>query len=161
MSPTYTLYHGTFIQLPRHVTSNTKPSLEINTGVLWVSNSDGRIQGFDWSVDIDSDSEDEGEKGLNAFLQDKGWTVWREGVEEQGAETVKIVQGGRKGRNGFFFPGFIGMFLVVWIERRDQAKSDDSRYTYSCVSISERRHIWLIYITRLAKKIYLPHGEIL
>jgi guanine deaminase len=117
MSPTYTLYHGTFIQLPRHIATETKPSLEINTGVLWVSNCDGRIQGFDWSVTLDS--ADEGEKGLNAFVQTKGWTVWRDGVDPtEGRETVSIIQGGRKGRNGFFFPGFIGIFLCVKCEEK-------------------------------------------
>lgn len=104
------MYHGTFIQLPRHIAPDTKPSLEINNGVLWVSNCDGRIQGFDWNVALDSDSDNEGQKGLNAFVQEKGWAVWRDGVDDaKDGETVTIVQGGRKGRNGFFFPGFIGM----------------------------------------------------
>lgn len=103
MSPTYTLYHGTFIQLPRQIKTE-KPCLEINTGVLWVANQDGRIRGFDWSVDL----AEEGEGVLEAFLKRKGWTVWRDGVDEKPGEmTVVIVQGGRKGRNGFFFPGFI------------------------------------------------------
>jgi guanine deaminase len=114
MSPTYTLYHGTFIQLPRHIIpTETKPHLEINTGVLWVSNADGKIQGFDWSVNLDSEDD---EQQLNGFVRRKGWTVWRDGGgggsvdEKEGDETVTIVRGGRKGRNGFFFPGFIGMF---------------------------------------------------
>ena len=108
MSPTYTLYHGTFIQLPRQIKTE-KPCLEINTGVLWVANQDGRIRGFDWSVDL----AEEGEGVLEAFLKRKGWTVWRDGVDETpGEETVVIVRGGRKGRNGFFFPGFIGMFFL-------------------------------------------------
>ncbi|EEA19821.1 hypothetical protein TMatcc_009962 [Talaromyces marneffei ATCC 18224] len=108
MAPTYTLYHGTFIQLPRQIVpTHPKPSLEINTGVLWVSNCDGKIQGFDWSVGLDS--EDGDEESLSAFVHSKGWTVWKDGAVDAkaGAETVSIVQGGRKGRNGFFFPGFI------------------------------------------------------
>lgn len=115
MSPTYTLYYGTFIQLPRYLRQDTKPCLEINTGVLWVSNCDGRIQGFDWAVGLASATEDEKERELAGFVQRKGWTVWRDGADDdddatEGEETVRIVQGGRKGKNGFFFPGFIGMF---------------------------------------------------
>jgi guanine deaminase len=43
--------------------------------------------------------------------------VWRDGVdgnEGEGGKTVRIIQGGREGRNGFFFPGFIGMFLIIY-----------------------------------------------
>ncbi|EED14231.1 chlorohydrolase family protein [Talaromyces stipitatus ATCC 10500] len=102
MAPTYTLYHGTFIQLPRHIPIDTKPSLGINTGVLWVSNRDGKIDGFDWSVNPDL------EEALDLFVKSKGWSVWRDGVDaKDGVETVVIVKGGRDGRNGFFFPGFI------------------------------------------------------
>lgn len=103
MPPTYTLYHGTFIQLPRHIPTGTKPSLEINTGVLWVSNEDGKIDGFDWSLNLDSD------EALSSFVQGKGWTIWSDGDAEEGKDTVVVVKGGREGRNGFFFPGFIGM----------------------------------------------------
>jgi guanine deaminase len=115
MAPTYTLYHGTFIQLPRSAPpSGTKHDLSINTGALWVSNADGRIKGFDWSVGIVTAEE------LNAFVQTKGWTIIPEGTvmngtttTEGGKETVTIVAGGRKGRNGFFFPGFIGEDISI------------------------------------------------
>lgn len=120
MASTYTLYHGTFIQLPRHLpvqqasdTQIPKLSLKINTGVLWVSNADGKIQGFDWSVSVAED-----EKDLNAFVEKKGWTILNQDQNEDAErETVVIVKGGRKGRNGFFFPGFIGMFSFYCILR--------------------------------------------
>lgn len=77
-----------------------------------MSNADGKIQGFDWSVNLDSEDD---EQQLNGFVRRKGWTVRTDGggssVDgKEGDETVTIVTGGRKGRNGFFFPGFIGMF---------------------------------------------------
>ena len=127
MSPTYTLYQGTFIQLPRHLRQDTKPCLEINTGVLWVSNCDGRIRGFDWSVALENfEGEGEREKGLEMFVRGKGWAVWSDDAADddddaiEGKETVRIVQGGRKGRNGFFFPGFIGMSLIIEPERESE-----------------------------------------
>jgi guanine deaminase len=70
--------------------------------------------------DSEDDDEDEREKGLVVFVQRKGWTVWRDDDDDdvsvdaiEGEETVRIVRGGRKGRNSFFFPGFIGLFLIV------------------------------------------------
>lgn len=123
MAPTYTLYHGRFIQLPRQQ-PETKPSLDINTGVLWVLNADGRIQGFDWSVpfndSVNADAEVDGDHddtALSAFVQRQGWTIVENGDDagnnDDGSgekETVVVVKGGRKGRNAFFFPGFIGLF---------------------------------------------------
>lgn len=116
MAPTYTLYHGTFIQLPRSVPpSGTKDiALSINRGVLWVANADGRIKGFDWSVGT------EDEVALTDFVRRKGWTIIpeREALTngataiEDAKETVTVVAGGRQGRNGFFFPGFIGILSL-------------------------------------------------
>ncbi|KAH8689891.1 chlorohydrolase family protein [Talaromyces proteolyticus] len=109
MAPTYTLYHGTFIQLPRLVRpSGERYTLETNTGALWVLNESGRIEGFDWSVGSD-------EYGLNKIVEKNGWIVVPEGTATNGTTypdgnenpTVVIIRGGREGRNGFFFPGFI------------------------------------------------------
>lgn len=120
MSPTYTLYHGRFIQLPRqqHSQPAAKPSLDIKTGVLWVSNADGTIHGFDWSIPFHDDLGGDGgqeDTALNAFVQGKGWTVVANGSDAKGVEgeTVEIVRVARKGKNSFFFPGFIGWFYTL------------------------------------------------
>ena len=90
-----------------------------------MSNCDGRIRGFDWSVALeDFEGEGEREKGLEMFVRGKGWAVWSDDAADddaiEGEETVRIVQGGRKGRNGFFFPGFIGMSLIIEPERESE-----------------------------------------
>ena len=97
-----TVYRGTFIHLPRIADhSTTKPQLVRHSGALWVSSQDGRIKGFDWSVQDDSSFRD--------LLSRNGWTdveAHTNGV--QGPKTnVKIVTA-REDRNEFFFPGFIG-----------------------------------------------------
>ncbi|CAK46453.1 uncharacterized protein An14g01140, partial [Aspergillus niger] len=66
MSPKYTLFVGTFIQLPRFK-SEEGHQLAITRGALWVSTADGTIEGFDWSIANDRD--------LKRFLRHKGWTV--------------------------------------------------------------------------------------
>lgn len=120
--PTYTLYHGTFIQLPRHISKEAPPEFEINTGVLWVLNQTGKIDGFDWNVTLGS-SAGEDETVLKTFVQSKGWTLWEDedGIDSS-KETVRIVRGSQGQNNGFFFPGFIGMFcsigMVIQVERR-------------------------------------------
>lgn len=81
-----TLFFGTFVDLPR-LRSGRKHELSINHGVLWVSVSTGRIEGFDWSVD----SEEE----LQSFVRKNGWV------------DTQIVRS-REDQNEFFFPGFIG-----------------------------------------------------
>jgi hypothetical protein len=95
-APTYTLFLGTFIHLPRKPTgvesdAEWRPALEINHGALWVSNSDGKIAGFDWSFSpADGDVKALTEKlGLSGKVTD--------------------VVHAREERNEFFFPGFIGM----------------------------------------------------
>jgi hypothetical protein len=136
MAPTYTLYYGRFIQLPRQQV--TKPSLDINTGVLWVSNADGTIQGFDWSVPVsDDDAEGEG-AALSAFVQEKGWTVVENGSDDGPAdkETVVIVKGGRKGGNSFFFPGFIGQsFSSFYFFFGPVTCLTSDRYAHPCFTV--------------------------
>ncbi|OJJ50610.1 hypothetical protein ASPZODRAFT_162566 [Penicilliopsis zonata CBS 506.65] len=125
MAPAYTVFYGTFIDLPRSITEE-KLALDINHGTLWVSSVDGRIKGFDWTV--------HSEKELEAFLQKEGWVEevenMQNGVGPQ--EKVKIVRA-REDQNEFFFPGFIdthihapqypnsGLFgsstLLDWLER--------------------------------------------
>ncbi|KAL1856156.1 hypothetical protein Plec18170_004025 [Paecilomyces lecythidis] len=102
MSPVYTIFYGTFIQLPRApASSEPKHVLDINHGALWVSNKSGRIEGFDWSVTT--------EGKLCDLLSDKGWvTISGDGEEEAiGEKTVVKVVKANESRNGFFFPGFI------------------------------------------------------
>ncbi|CRG88683.1 chlorohydrolase family protein [Talaromyces islandicus] len=106
MGATYTLYHGTFIQLPRHVSPDGKHTLEINTGALWVLNQSGRIEGSDWTVG--SDDED----ALHRLIERNGWTIVGSsqvnGSADPKKQTVTVVKGGAgRERNGFFFPGFI------------------------------------------------------
>lgn len=94
MIPTYTLFFGTFIHLPRNTTANEPHILDINHGVLWISTADGKIHGYDWDVRSEDD--------LRRFLSTKKWTNEK--------DTVKIIRA-REDRNEFFFPGFIGMSL--------------------------------------------------
>lgn len=92
-TPTYTLFHGTFIRLPRQTSLNGPHTLEINHGVLWVSTDDGKIRGYNWDVRSEDD--------LREFLESRKW-----------GNEVKVVHA-REERNEFFFPGFIGMPLPV------------------------------------------------
>lgn len=100
----YTVYYGAFLQLPRMPNVPATPSsppkyqLTVNHGALWVSSTSGRIEGYDWQV--------RDEKGLDELLEKKGWTLDGENVPEG---FVKIVKS-RDSRNGFFFPGFVGLF---------------------------------------------------
>ncbi|KAF3898472.1 Guanine deaminase [Trichophyton interdigitale] len=102
----FTLYQGTFIQLPREptapATSTTAPAYEllVNNGVVWVDNSDGRIAGFDWAVS--------GQEGLDELAANMGWTlVYNDNEVESTQATVVRVIRSRAEKNGFFFPGFI------------------------------------------------------
>lgn len=121
MVATYTLYHGTFIQLPRQASSpDGKHTLEINSGALWVLNESGRIEGFDWDVGSDD------ENALHSLIERNGWTITRatttttmevNGSTDSTKQTVTIVNGRGAGRarNGFFFPGFIGKCYAVYL----------------------------------------------
>lgn len=103
----FTLYQGTFIQLPREPTapasSRTAPvyELQVNDGVVWVDNSDGRIAGFDWAV--------RGQEELDKLAASMGWKLAYNDneVESTQATVVRVVRS-RAEKNGFFFPGFIG-----------------------------------------------------
>ncbi|PGH23037.1 guanine deaminase [Polytolypa hystricis UAMH7299] len=109
-SPSLIVFHGTFIHLPRlpaePATPSTPPKhvLEIRRGALWVRTVDGRIEGFEWGV--------EGEEELGALMGRMGWREeGRQGDnddDDNDTEGVRVrIVRGRKGRNGFFFPGFV------------------------------------------------------
>lgn len=85
-----TLFFGTFVDLPR-LNSGRKHELSINHGVLWMAASTGRVEGFDWSVDS--------EEKLQSLVRKNGWA------------DVQIVRA-REDQNEFFFPGFIGTWLI-------------------------------------------------
>jgi guanine deaminase len=105
----YTIYRGTFIQLPRLLESGAQSKLEFvcNQGALWVSAEDGRIKGFDWQV--------RGEDGFRALMRRMGWVDvdvdvdgFTNGDGGNGSFVkVKVVTAVEE-RNEFFFPGFIG-----------------------------------------------------
>ncbi|KAF3480962.1 chlorohydrolase family protein [Arthroderma uncinatum] len=104
----YTLYLGTFIQLPREPATPATPTsgptyiLSINDGAVWVDSSDGRIAGSKWDVG--------GEKELNEWAESMGWKLVYDDKEAQDcASTVQRVRviRARQDKNGFFFPGFI------------------------------------------------------
>lgn len=137
-SHAYTLFCGTFIDLPRNPhepatpTSPPKHKLAVNRGAVWVSMRDGRIKGIDLRV--------KDEEALTQLVGRMGWTeVGEEGregeeMEREGGkrEYVKIVRA-REERNEFFFPGFVdahihapqypnsGVFgnstLLEWLEK--------------------------------------------
>ncbi|BCR99121.1 chlorohydrolase family protein [Aspergillus luchuensis] len=99
MSPKYTLFVGTFIQLPRFK-SDEGHKLAITRGALWVSTADGTIEGFDWSIANDRD--------LKRLLRHKGWTVVDDKNGHKGKHGVKVtLVVAREEENEFFFPGFI------------------------------------------------------
>lgn len=111
----YTLYVGTFIQLPREAdtpaTSTSPPiyKLSVREGALWVDTLDGRIAGSNWDVKNEDD--------LNRLAESMGW-ILTESQNEAGENgllgrkrkmgtRVSVIRA-RKEHNGFFFPGFIG-----------------------------------------------------
>lgn len=104
----YTVYRGTFIQLPRQLGSSSQQKLELvcNSGALWVSSADGRIKGFDW--------QGSGECVLRKLMHRMGWVDVDASSNGDGGDgssvkvKVKIVTA-REERNEFFFPGFIGI----------------------------------------------------
>jgi guanine deaminase len=105
MGYAFTVYRGTFIQSNR-LDSGSKPELSRSRGALWVSVSDGRIQGWDWQA---SD-----ENGFAELMSRNGW-VDIDAVKAHGQVNghdskigVKIVIASEE-QNEFFFPGFIGM----------------------------------------------------
>lgn len=95
----YTVYRGTFIQLPRLTSTTSKPELARTEGALWVG-SDGRIQGYDWTVKDDA--------SFKSFLSSHGWADADASSGNSKATKVKVVKSNND-RNEFFFPGFIGM----------------------------------------------------
>ncbi|RAH51097.1 chlorohydrolase family protein [Aspergillus brunneoviolaceus CBS 621.78] len=96
VSPMYTLYVGTFIQLPRTSSPDDRHELAITRGALWVSAADGKIKGFDWSVASESD--------LQTLLKRHGWVL--AGAGSRSCVRVELVRA-REDQNEFFFPGFI------------------------------------------------------
>ncbi|KAI1974403.1 hypothetical protein LOZ55_005017 [Ophidiomyces ophidiicola] len=96
-----TIYHGTFIHLPRmpdiEATPESAPKyhLIVNHGALWVNTSSGRIEGFDWNVN--------GDKELDVLIEKHGWKV----TENENAENSVNIIKSRDAKNGFFFPGFV------------------------------------------------------
>ncbi|KAF9883931.1 hypothetical protein FE257_002674 [Aspergillus nanangensis] len=123
-APTYTVFYGTFIDLPK-TPSDDKHVLSIRHGALWVSTTDGRIQGADWTISSDA--------ALTAFLRKKGWISHSDSKSgATAATTVKIIHA-KEDKSEFFFPGFIdthihapqhpntGLFgsttLLSWLEK--------------------------------------------
>ncbi|RAH64196.1 chlorohydrolase family protein [Aspergillus aculeatinus CBS 121060] len=96
VSPMYTLYVGTFIQLPRTSSPDGRHELAITRGALWVSAADGKIKGFDWSVASESD--------LQTLLKRHGWVL--AGAGSRSCVRVQLVRA-REELNEFFFPGFV------------------------------------------------------
>ncbi|KAJ5667834.1 uncharacterized protein N7477_006404 [Penicillium maclennaniae] len=97
----YTIYRGTFIQLPRG-DSSRKPELVRNQGALWVSSADGRIKGIDWQAQDDAKFQE--------LMRRHGWvdvdTATNGNDANDSTVNVKIVTTSEE-RNEFFFPGFI------------------------------------------------------
>lgn len=105
MAPTYNVFFGTFVQLPR-ISAAGKCALAITKGALWVSTTDGKIKGFDWNVRNEDD--------LMSLVRTKQWSVVEDENVPNGVgahEKVRIFRACEE-RNEFFFPGFIGKSLV-------------------------------------------------
>lgn len=122
-------------------------------GALWVSSSDGRIEGFEWGF--------ESEEGLQELLGRKGWADVDEiAGNGDGEKGVRIVRS--RERNGFFFPGFIGMFSVVWPSVVRWAWLTHAvRYSYSRFAVSEFRDIWIFDAAGLVGDLYVSSGGFL
>lgn len=101
----YTVYRGTFVDLPRLNSSSTKPDLVRNEGVLWVSSEDGRIKGHDWQVSDDA--------SFQSFMSSHGWTDADATDGSAKLTKVKVVKSNDE-QNQFFFPGFIGTSVSLW-----------------------------------------------
>jgi guanine deaminase len=103
----FNIYRGTFIQLSRLPASGAKPELCRDQGALWVSTADGRIKGWDWQA--------RDEHSFAELMSRNGW-VDLDAIEATGnshaAGTKVKVTTADEGRNEFFFPGFIGKFVV-------------------------------------------------
>lgn len=146
----YTLYRGTFIQLPRQLNSQQNLELVCNYGALWVSSADGRIKGFDWQV--------RGEHGFRELMHRMGWVDVDASINGDGGDgsnvkvKVKVVTA-REERNEFFFPGFIGIHLIFVVS---SAELMMNRYTHPRTSIPEYRTLRLLDTTRLAGNIHIP-----
>ena len=78
------IYHGTFIHC------ETSTALSVRHGYLWVDTA-GKIGGFC------DESEVTGHAGL---LEKLGWS----------GKELSVIE---SGKNGFFFPGFIGTFILI------------------------------------------------
>lgn len=102
MSPVYTVFYGTFIDLPRSKEGD-RHVLTIRHGVLWASVADGTIEGTDWTITSDAD--------LAAFLRKQGWVV--DGSRPSKSQVTVTVVRAQDDQNEFFFPGFIGLFIPI------------------------------------------------
>lgn len=160
----YAVYYGVFIQLPRQpdepatATSPPKHRLSINHGALWVSQADGKIKGFDWTV--------KDEEGLAGLIKRMGWRVE---IQDQGSvggvgELVTIVKARAK-RNGFFFPGFIGMLMLfllcIHALKFGCILTIPSRLPHPCTPVSQLWHIRVFHSPGLARNIHLSTGILL
>ncbi|PYH91387.1 Metallo-dependent hydrolase, partial [Aspergillus ellipticus CBS 707.79] len=88
MSPTYTVYIGTFIHLPRlpasAPTADIDHALSINHGALWVSVDDGTIAGFEWCGTSRGD--------VRRLVGRRGWVVDRVDYGDQGDTHIHAPQ---------------------------------------------------------------------
>lgn len=145
----YTVYRGTFIQLPRGDHSR-KPELVRSRGALWVSSTDGRIKGFDWQAQDDATFQD--------LMSRNGWVDVDTATNGNSANgetvNVKIVIASEH-RNEFFFPGFIGTCFCLFAHYHQLTIT---RYPYPRASIPQCRAVWLFHSSRLARNIHFPRG---
>ena len=135
-TPTYTLFFGTFIHLPRQTSLNDPHTLEISHGVLWVSTDDGKIKGYNWDVRSEDD--------LREFLEGRKW-----------GNEVKVVRT-REERNEFFFPGFIGMSTLYPLVIDGRVLMRKYRHAHPRPAISEFRAVRVFDVTGLVAEVYLP-----
>lgn len=140
----FTVYRGTFIHLPRLNSTSDKPELDRNQGVLWVSSADGRIKGYDWSVNDDA--------SFQSFLSSHGWT---DGTSTSKGTQVQVVES-NDARNEFFFPGFIGR---LYLFHSSFGTADLLyRHPYPCTTVPQHWPFRLIGTIGLVKRIHLSHG---
>lgn len=150
ISPVYHLFLGTFVHLPRE-TADGKHVLEINRGALWVSTSDGRIKGYRWDVRDDD--------GLRGLMKKEKW-VEDDGQASSSPKTTKVkITRAREDQNEFFFPGFIGTYVVGCFIAVSQTDAD--RHSHPRPPVPQLRSLWLLESLRMVTNVHVPAREVL
>lgn len=111
-----TVYTGTFISTP------TLGSLKILEDAAVGVDEAGIIRYVETDLELDKDGDGEGyESAVGEVVRGWGWdwgaVEWVRGLGEGEGKGVRGGRGGGGGGKGWFFPGFVGEFILsfVWV----------------------------------------------